>query len=169
MSHPHNPRSYPSPSPEAPKRKRHVVLWAILGAVLLIAFVSCLSSLGAKPQAPPAPATTSNAPAVVAPVVPQTVLPAAPAPVAPVAPAAPVGPLTTFGNGTYEVGTEVEAGKYRSPGVQDSIAPLCYWDLTDSSGSIKDQGVTPEGPSRATLTKGLLFKSSGCQDWTKTG
>jgi hypothetical protein len=86
-----------------------------------------------------------------------------------VEPAVPAGPLTTFGNGTYEVGVDVAPGKYRSAGVADSAVPLCYFDQTDAKGTIKDQGVSNEGPSRATLKSGLTFKSSGCQQWVKVG
>lgn len=117
------------------------------------------------PPAVSAPATPA-APAPVAPVA--TVAPAPPV-VAPAPAAAPAGPMTTFGNGTYEIGVDIKAGKYRSPGVQSSIAPLCYFDQTDASGTIKDQGVANEGPSRVTLKSGLTFKSSGCEDWVLVG
>ena len=69
-------------------------------------------------------------------------------------------------NGTYLVGTDIEPGRYRSPGVDGS---LCYYDQTNDKGDILDQGVAPSGPSIADLKAGRKFKSSGCQPWTKIG
>jgi hypothetical protein len=86
----------------------------------------------------------------------------APAPAQPKA----AGPAATIGNGTYIVGRDVRPGRYRSPAPKGS---LCYFDQTDDSGKIVDQGVANEGPSIANLRSGLTFKSSGCQDWQKIG
>lgn len=149
--------------------------WALAALVAGIAIGSASHSATPAPAALAAPVVAAPAPAAPAPVVEvPTVAPAAPAAVVPApveapAPAAPAGPLTTFGNGTYEVGVDVAPGKYRSSGVADSIAPLCYYDQTDSGGAIKDQGAANEGPSRTTLRAGLTFKSQGCQQWEKVG
>lgn len=80
---------------------------------------------------------------------------------------APPGPLTTFGPGTYDIGTDVAPGTYKSAGPLESVSPLCYWDTESAAGAIDGQGVTPAGPSRAVLRKGMVFTSSGCQDWHK--
>lgn len=82
-----------------------------------------------------------------------------------VAPPAASGPLSTFGNGSFQVGKDVIAGRYRSPAPEQSVMKLCYWDLVDDNGKIVDQGTASEGPSIATLKDGLLFKSQGCEDW----
>ena len=147
---------------------------AVFGVALIIAGATAGQRGQASPTTPPLP-SPSSAVASAAPVPPSTrgslaaPAPAAPtsAPAAAPAPAAePSGPATTVGNGTWEVGTDVAPGKYKSDGVDGS---LCYYDQTNESGRIVDQGVAPEGPSRTTLKKGLTFKSSGCQDWVKVG
>lgn len=149
------------PAPQVPPRRRRRWPWIIGGVVLALVVVSALNA----GQGTPSPARSTSTPTVAATPSTALALPAAPASPAPAPVPAPAGPLTTFGNGTYLVGEDVTPGKYRSPGVQDSIAPLCYWDLTDESGTIKDQGIANEGPSRATLREGLTFKSQGCEDW----
>jgi hypothetical protein len=158
-------------APKAKKVRRWP--WA-LGALVVGIAIGSAGGHTATPAtaALAAPVVSAPAPAAPAPVV--EVPPAAPALVQPAvveapAPAAPAGPLTRFGNGTYEVGIDVKPGKYRSAGVADSVAPLCYFDQTDAGGAIKDQGVANEGPSRATLRAGLTFKSSGCQEWVFVG
>lgn len=83
--------------------------------------------------------------------------------------AEPTGPLTTFGNGTWVVGADVAPGRYRSPAPEEGIMQLCYWDITDGQGTILDQAVANEGPSRATLQTGRTFTSQGCQDWVSVG
>lgn len=145
-------------------RKFTKIALGTLGAVVAISVIASVSGgnsaapAASTPASTPASSTAAPAPTFAAP---------APTQAAPVEmPAVESGPMTTFGNGTYEVGVDVAAGKYRSSGVEDSIAPLCYWDLTDGNGKIVDQGVANEGPSRATLKKGLTFKSSGCEDWS---
>jgi hypothetical protein len=161
----------PPVTPPTTPRKSHKKLWITLGVIAAVLLIISISTSG-KSAAPATPAAAPTVAVPAAPVPAAPVPPAVPAPSLPPAPAAPsvpAGPLTTFGNGTYEIGVDVAAGKYRSAGVQDSIAPLCYFDQTDASGSIKDQGVANEGPSRATLKSGLTFKSSGCQDWVKVG
>jgi hypothetical protein len=73
--------------------------------------------------------------------------------------------------GTWLVGEEVPAGKYRTPGALEGIAQLCYahTSKTDSDADIIEQVVangTTE-PARITLKAGQYFKTSGCQPWVK--
>lgn len=149
----------PSPPTAPPPKKRHTVRWIVLGVLaLLVVLVAVFGATGGSPDtATTADPGGTSAPVQAPPTEPPAVVPA------------PTSPLTTFGNGTYLVGTDVAPGQYRSPGPEESIAPLCYWDLKDAGGTITDQGVAPEGPSRATLTEGLTFTSQGCQDWAKVG
>jgi hypothetical protein len=132
-------------------------------------------------SATPTPTASAAAPASAAAVAaPQTVYvtvpPAAPeapaAPVAPVAPAAPAGPLTTFSDGTYEVGTDIAAGKYKTPGPGSTdILDSCYMEVGDGSGSISGiaQNDNLTGPGVVSLKKGKVFKVSGGCTWSKVG
>jgi hypothetical protein len=74
-----------------------------------------------------------------------------------------------IGEGIWEVGVDVKAGKYKTDGAQDASIPMCYWDLRTGSetGDFVDQGVvnSPEAPGRVTLKKGQFFKTSGCKPW----
>jgi hypothetical protein len=131
----------------------------VVGAFVALIVIVGVSGGGTAPA--PAPAMTYSAPA---PVVTQApaVVQAPPVVQAP----AETGPLTTFGNGTYVVGEDVKAGKYRSPAPQEGAISMCYFDVRNDAGDIVDQGVANEGPSRVTLRNGTTFKSSGCEDWS---
>lgn len=71
-----------------------------------------------------------------------------------------------IGPGTWVVGSEVEAGSYRTSG---AAGALCYWHTAkdDTDETIDQQGVIsePKQPGRVTLKKGQYFKTSGCEDW----
>ncbi|MCW0213326.1 MAG: hypothetical protein OJJ54_08200 [Pseudonocardia sp.] len=109
----------------------------------------------------PAPVTvTVTAPAAA----PQTVTVAA----APTTEAAPAGPLTTFSDGTYEVGTDVAPGKYKSPGPDGSGMDMCYWRIGNAAGSI-DQNDIVQGPGLFTVKAGKVVELSGGCTWTKVG
>jgi hypothetical protein len=70
---------------------------------------------------------------------------------------------STFGDGSYQVGVDVQAGTYHTNGAGD----LCYADTTDASGAILDQEVQ-HGPVTFVIDPGAnIFKSSGCGTWTK--
>ncbi|MFI7297399.1 hypothetical protein [Streptomyces sp. NPDC050121] len=74
------------------------------------------------------------------------------------------------GDGEYLVGEDMKPGTYKTQGPGDSS--ICYWERAkDSSGgfdSIITNG-TPTGTGRVTVKKGEVFKTQGCQDWTKVG
>lgn len=151
----------PAPAPRKPRwfaRKVVVVPAALVAGIIIGASMGGSKTAPAAAAAPAASVPSVSAPASVPAVAPVS------DPTTVAAPPAPAGPMTTFGNGTYLVGDEVAPGKYRSAGVDGS---MCYWDLTNDAGTIVDQGVATEGPSRATLKAGLTFKSSGCSTWNK--
>lgn len=84
----------------------------------------------------------------------------------------PSGPLTTFGAGTYMVGTgdnEIKPGKYRSPAPTDRGLKMCYYDVMSPDDHYLDQGIANDGPSLVTLKAGNKFESHGCETWTKAG
>lgn len=73
-----------------------------------------------------------------------------------------------FEDGTYQVGSDVQAGTYKAePGGS------CYWarlrDLTGGVNSILANGL-PSGPTSVTiLPSDTAFESNGCGTWTKVG
>lgn len=91
------------------------------------------------------------------------------APDRPASPAVPSGPQTTFGDGTYRVGSDIEPGTYRAPGTEQS----CYWArLKDLSGTL-DAIVASDlaqGPATVSIsTSDVAFKTARCGTWTKVG
>jgi hypothetical protein len=130
-------------------RKRTIVIGGIVG---LLAFAGCTAQ-GSGGAATTAPAMGVPSAGVAAP----SSDPAA----------AEDGPLVAFGNGSFRIGQDVVAGRYRSPAPEEGIARLCYWDVQDDTGKILDQGVANDGPSIAKLPAGKLFTSKGCKDWQK--
>lgn len=94
-----------------------------------------------------------------------TTTPPATKPPATTKPAPP--PAPTFSDGTYEVGSEIKAGTYKT---RDGG---CYWErLKGFSGDFEDiiANDNTSGPGRMTIRssdKGVMF-SGGCT-WTKIG
>ncbi|WP_158092241.1 MULTISPECIES: DUF732 domain-containing protein [Pseudonocardia] len=88
----------------------------------------------------------------------------APAPVA-------TGPATSVSDGTYEVGADIEAGRYKTDG-PIAGARACYQArLSDDSGdssSIIANDIT-DGPSSVTIGAGEFVKFSGGCTWTMQG
>jgi hypothetical protein len=83
--------------------------------------------------------------------------------VAPPSSSVPSGPLTTVTDGTYLVGTDMEAGSYKSTGGQD-----CYWSrMKDDSGRNIIANNLGDGPARFTAKKGEYVQISRCT-FTKT-
>lgn len=86
--------------------------------------------------------------------------------------ATPSGPVASFGEGTFEVGVDIEAGKYKSVGSASGEGLVCYWERykTGTDGEPGDAGYINElkhGPQVVTLTQGQTFSSNRCGTWTK--
>lgn len=84
-------------------------------------------------------------------------LPAAPVKAAPV----------TIGEGVWEVGSDVKAGKYKlltSPQAGDN----CYWEITrdDAGQDIVSNDLPTGGHPQVTLKKGQYFHTQDCGTWT---
>lgn len=76
-------------------------------------------------------------------------------------------PPSTFTDGTYVVGQDIQAGTYQ---VQGSVHD-CYWERTDShGGTIANDLITfaPQGPI-VTVYAGEGFVSERCGTWSKIG
>ncbi|MGA5823353.1 hypothetical protein ACPC54_36500 [Kitasatospora sp. NPDC094028] len=134
------------------------------------------STAGSDAAAKPAATVTVSATATVTAQAPQqAAAPATPQQAAP--PAVPQAAATTAqpqntigGDGTYEVGTDVQPGTYKTKG--PGAMGLCYWERNnggDGVGSIIAND-NLQGPGVVTIKAGdKIFKSSGCQAWVKTG
>ena len=162
MSYPQQ-QAYPQPHPmpparPAPKSKRWPWILGLIGTFLL----GLIIGLASNPNANKSNAgdATASAPASGG---------AAPSQAAP-PPQQPAGPATTMGNGTYQVGVDVQPGQYKTSGPKGNLP--CYWARRkDDSGSfdaIVANG-NPEGPTSLTINQGEFLELSGDCDWAKVG
>lgn len=82
------------------------------------------------------------------------------------------GPASSFGDGTFVVGTDVVAGTYKTTGSATSGLP-CYWArLKNTSGDFSAiiANGNPTGPTTVTISRSDgAFETSGCNQWRKTG
>ena len=73
--------------------------------------------------------------------------------------------------GTWLVGKDVKAGKYRTAGALKSVIIMCYWDVRTDTGDetiiAENQGVIDKigSPGFVTIKNGQYFKTSGCAPW----
>ncbi|MEV6649350.1 hypothetical protein [Streptomyces sp. NPDC051219] len=72
--------------------------------------------------------------------------------------------------GMFKVGTDIAPGTYKSSGNTDD---LCYWERAkDSEHSLESIAANDNVSGNAIVTitaKDAYFKTTGCQDWKKTG
>jgi hypothetical protein len=72
--------------------------------------------------------------------------------------------------GMFKVGTDVQPGRYKTPGMKED-ALMCYWHTAKdtSTDKIEDQGVVDKVGAQAyvTLKKGKWFQTSGCETWVR--
>lgn len=81
------------------------------------------------------------------------------------------GPKTSFGDGVYQVGVDIQAGTYKTAGPSDpNEADSCYYkrlsDLTGNDGSIIDSELVNGPATVQILPTDAGFSSDGCQTWT---
>jgi hypothetical protein len=161
----HRQRPRPGPVPPPPKRQPRWP-WVVGGFMLLLALIGTVWGNDSGEQ------TTQNRPGVPSGVNPDTwnaqphTVSAATAPAAP----AQSGPRTSFSSGTYEVGTDIEPGKYKTTGPDSGGS--CYWarlkNTNGDLGSIIANG-NAQGPTTVTIAKSdAAFETNGCT-WTKAG
>ena len=139
-----------------PRRRGPRFRWAVLVAVLLLA--ACGYGVVTMATAFTTAAEVGNAPTMVAPATSGSV--------------AKAKARTSVGPGMWKVGVDVAAGEWHTAGAVKSIVTLCYWDTRTTTGAdtIVDQGVANavDQPGVVTLKKGQYFKTSGCQQWTRS-
>ncbi|MFJ3925474.1 hypothetical protein [Streptomyces sp. NPDC090022] len=77
------------------------------------------------------------------------------------------GKAAAKGDGTYQVGTDIKPGTYRTTG---NTSLGCYWETAkDSTGEMESINANDNvtGASYVTLTDAdKVFKSTGCKDWS---
>jgi hypothetical protein len=76
--------------------------------------------------------------------------------------------LTSFGDGTWQIGVDVEPGTYTTAGAVD---PTCHHALrrTRTGGDVVDATDGP-GPATVVLTEADgWFETSGCATWNRAG
>jgi hypothetical protein len=92
---------------------------------------------------------------------------------APATSAPPVAssPATSFGEGTYVVGTDIAPGTYRTAGPASDGSGSCYWEREKNTsgdfGSIIANNLG-RGPATVTISRSDgAFKTTGCDTWHK--
>lgn len=126
-------------------KKAAAIILGAFGALLLIALVATIAS---TPDKPAGPHTLAG-------ITPSS--PVTETDVAPVAPAAPAGGVS---DGTYEVGVDMEAGKYKA-----TCPAGGYWArMRDDSGSnfIDNELTMNDALMQFTAKKGEFVKISRC-------
>ncbi|MFP5022402.1 hypothetical protein [Pseudonocardia phyllosphaerae] len=81
------------------------------------------------------------------------------------------GPTTTVSDGTYQVGTDIAAGRYKTAGpTSDSFGGMCYVSRNKDDSNEMDSIIAndiAQGPSSVTVKKGEFAEFSGGCTWTK--
>lgn len=138
------------------RRARKIMIGIFLGLVLLA---------GACAQARHGSGGVTNLP------VPTTAPYSAPYVTPQPAPAAPAD--AGVGDGVYEVGADLPAGKYKTAGADEGqLFVNCYYArLKHNDGSVGDilQNNNVKGKATISLKVGEYFQTTGCQGWTKVG
>ncbi|MHC1559559.1 flagellar basal body-associated FliL family protein [Actinomycetospora sp. C-140] len=168
------PPTQPTPGP---KKQPRIGLFLLALCGLAIAYFAGLGVGGAnatvQPVAQPAPSVTTRTVTVPGPTVtvpgPTVTVPGPTVTVQASQPAsASTAPAagSSFSSGTYEVGTEIEPGTYRTSG-----SDFCYWSRLNSNdgelGSINANGFA-DGPSSMSVKAGDKYiEFSGTCSWTR--
>lgn len=148
----------PAAPPPAPKKKKWpYVLGGIAALIVLGSAMNSGKSGATGSSASPTPSSgsgVSNAQPAVQQPVPQS-----------------SGPATSMGAGSYQVGTDIVAGRYKTTGPdKSSIFPNCYWERSkDDSGEFKSiiSNDNIQGPGTLSVKAGEFLKLTGGCEWVK--
>lgn len=177
MTHPNNPpyqlpptgTQQPLPPPAKKTHKARIILLGVLGAfIVLVLLGSCISLLtGTDSGTSVAPAPTVTV-TVTEPAAGGASAEANLEPSKAPAPKEPAPAKATMDEGTYEIGVDAPAGRYKTV-AEDS----CYWKRSkDDSGTLDsilaNDNVNDGARASVTVKKGEFFTSEGCGTWTKT-
>ena len=115
---------------------------------------------------PAAPGPAAVGPAASGPAAPGAAAPGPPGePPGPEGEGPPPGPLSSFGDGTYTVGTDIVPGVYQSAGPVEG--GVCYWKRANGDGIVAN--AMSKKPQTVQIEAGdTTFKSSECQEWQKS-
>lgn len=152
--------------PTKTHRIRRAIGWSFVGFVVVVVVVGVASAAGNKTTLAPLPVAgaQSAAGATAAPVA------GSGQPIAGTPAPANSAPADGIADGTYEVGTDVTPGKYKTTGPTTGLGAIgmCYWERTGKDGSIIANNVG-KGPDVVTIKAGDgSFKTTGCEPWHKS-
>jgi hypothetical protein len=160
--HPQQRHVQPHSPPPARQKQRRRWPWVFLGVPIGMLVMLAVISIGNGPT--PASSGSTSGPAA------SGGISAATADVPEATPPAPSGPLATFGPGTWEVGVDIQSGKYKTTGPD---GPNCYYArLKTGDGSVGDilDNNNSQGPVTVTIKESDgYFETQGCADWMKVG
>lgn len=148
--------TYPAPYYPAPK-KRRVWPWVVGALVFLLVVGSCAAALGGNEETP----RTTNLGAPVVPSTPETT------------PEAPSGPKTSFGDGTWVVGEDIEPGTYKTAGAREGMFEYCQITThsdteADSDKTLDWKNGNANEPIRVKISgKVKSVNATGCEDFVK--
>ncbi|MGE3288514.1 MAG: hypothetical protein AB7J32_20785, partial [Pseudonocardia sp.] len=158
---------WPMPAQPVPAKPKPKWPWIVGGVVLLLLLIGVSGNRQTATAPTATPATIPAAPTVTRA---DITTPAAAAPAPPVT----AGPQTSFGDGTWVVGEDIQPGTYKSTGAQPGIFELC--SVTTLAGDTSDsdiidwQTANADEPVRIKVTgKVKAVKSTGCEDFVKVG
>jgi len=152
-------------TPQKPKLGLAARIGLIFGGFVVLAIWAGLSNQDdPAPVAQSAPTTATAAPRAT------YVAPTYTPPTYTQPPAAPT--VNGITSGTYEVGVDIEPGKYKTAGPADTrYWPMCYWArLKDTSGELGSiiANDNIRGQTTVTIKPGDgAFETNGCQPWVK--
>lgn len=162
MSYPQQ-QAYPQPGPMPPARKPPAPkkwgwIVGVIGAFLLGLMIGIAGGANTKTDtaSPTTTATASGGATAAAEAPPQQ----------------PAGPAASMGAGTYQVGVDVVAGQYKTPGPGSGNPLPCYWSRNkDDSGEVTSiiANNVVQGPGSVTVNDGEFIELSGDCTWTKVG
>jgi hypothetical protein len=151
----------PPPPPDAPSSTKKPIWkrwWAWAAAIVALLIIA--GALGSKNTTNQASATPSQT---------QTEQPQSPSSTGAASPPSTPASAHSFGDGTYIVGKDIQAGTYRAP----SAGSSCYWERDKNfSGGLDSilangNGISDTAPLLVTILKtDKGFTTQDCGNWT---
>lgn len=166
MSYPQQ-QAYPPPGPMPPARKPPAPKkWGWIVGIIGAFVLGLIIGIAANPDA--GKSGTADATGTVTAPASGTAADATTTP----PPQQPAGPAATMGSGTYQVGVDVLAGQYKTPGPGSDNPLPCYWSRNkDDSGELTSiiANSVVQGPGSVTVNDGEFIELSGDCTWTRVG
>lgn len=155
---------YPPPPSRPPRKKLSRRAWIIIGVIVVILLIFGAANSKNSPST-----TTATTPTTVTQTTPTSAVTAShpTATPTPVPTAKPTPSFATFGDGTYQVGKDIQPGTYRTR----SASAGCYYErLKGFSGGVGDilANDNTDDPAIVTiLASDKGFDAQNCGTWTK--